>query len=233
MMGDGRSVRGEEPGIEAPHAAGRGDGAGDQKQSGWVGQQAGLGERLPRAVEIRRGAIALAPETQAGFFAGLADRGDRQRSRARRRDLRTALQQIGFERAGNRRGNGNAVIRLVDTAAGKDELAGHEHHLVVALADQDFWDGGGAIDQDQRGGVNRSAIGVMIGFFLCLFFFDLFSLAHFAPTDPFKLPGCMTAIYGSGFFSSNPCIRNAHWIPTTAPFTGCSNSNDATSVTGK
>src|SRR6202035_4032807 len=69
-----------------------------------------------------------------------------------------------------------AVVGLIDAAAGKDEFAGHEHHLVVSLADENFWDGGGAIDEDQRGGVYRAAIGVMIGFFS-----RLFSVAHCAP----------------------------------------------------
>src|SRR6266702_8351671 len=50
------------------------------------------------------------------------------------------------------------------------------HHLVVAFADQNFWGGSGAIDQDQGGGVYRAAVGVMIGFF---FFF--YRLAHFTP----------------------------------------------------
>ena len=33
--------------------------------------------------------------------------------------------------------------------------------------------------------------------------------------------------------SSNPCMRNAHWKPTTAPFTGCSSSSDAIRVNGR
>ena len=85
-----------------------------------------------------RGPFSLAPEAQPGLLAGLADRGDRQRLGPRGRDLRAALQQVGLELPGNRRGHRNAVIGLVDTAAGKDELAGHEHDLVVALADQDL-----------------------------------------------------------------------------------------------
>jgi hypothetical protein len=36
----------------------------------------------------------------------------------------------------------------------------------VAFADQDFWHSGGSIDQDQRGGVDRAAIRVMVGFLL-------------------------------------------------------------------
>jgi hypothetical protein len=52
---------------------------------------------------------------------------------------------------------------------------------------------------------------------------------NFAPGER---PG-MTVSYGSGFFSSNPCMRNAHCTPTTAPFTGCSNTSDRISVSGR
>src|SRR4030088_1509195 len=66
----------------------------DQKQAGRVGQEAGIGERLPGALQRRRHAVALAAEAKAGFLAGLADRGDRQRTRPRGCDLRTALEQV-------------------------------------------------------------------------------------------------------------------------------------------
>ena len=78
-MGDGRGIGGEKPRIEAPHPAGRGDGAGDQKQAGGVRQQPGFAERLPHAVEPGRHAIGLAAEAETGFLAGLADRRDSQR----------------------------------------------------------------------------------------------------------------------------------------------------------
>jgi hypothetical protein len=39
--------------------------------------------------------------------------------------------------------------------------------------------------------------------------------------------------YSVGCSSSNPCMRSAHCTPTTAPFTGCSSSNDKISVSGK
>src|SRR5947209_4203107 len=54
-MGDGGGVRGEEAGIEAPHTARRGERARDQEQSGRIGQEAGIGKRLPRAFELWRG----------------------------------------------------------------------------------------------------------------------------------------------------------------------------------
>ncbi len=165
-MGDGGGVRGEEPRVEAPDPAGRGDRARDQEQPGRIGQEASIGKRLPRAGQCRHRAIDLAPETKTGFLAGLADRGDRERTRARWRDLRAALQEVCFKRFGDGCGHRNAAVGLVDAAAGKDEFAGHEHHLVVALADQDLWRCGAAIDQDQRGGIDRAAIGVMVGFFL-------------------------------------------------------------------
>src|SRR5207237_10117326 len=64
------------------------------------------------------------------------------------------------------------LIVLGDTAAGEDELSGHEHHLVVALADQDFWNGAAAIDQDQCRRIPGAEIGMVIGFLalvdLCL-----------------------------------------------------------------
>jgi len=50
---------------------------------------------------------------------------------------------------------------------------------------------------------------------------------------PFRLKTLWAPRYFSGFCSSNPCMRNAHCTPTTAPFTGCSNSNDAISVNGR
>src|SRR6202042_669568 len=102
---------------------------------------------------------------------------------------------------------------------------GHEHHLVVALADQNLRHSSAAIDQDQRGGILGAAIGMMIGFF-----FGLCSFAHLAPATPRAFLACPSLIYFSGYCSSNPCIRNAHCIPTTAPFTGCSSNNDAISV---
>ena len=120
--------------------------------------------------------VAFAAETEAGFLAGLADRGNRQRARARGGDLRTALQQIGLQRFRDRRRHWNAVVGFIDASAGKDEFAGHEHHLVVALANQDFRHGSAAIDQDQRGGILGAAIGMMIGFF-----FVPCSFAHLVP----------------------------------------------------
>src|SRR6185312_657832 len=82
-MGNRRSVRREEPGVEASHPAGRGDGTRDQVQSRWIRQQARFSKWLPWAFERRHRAAALAAETEAGFLAGFADRGDRQRTRAR------------------------------------------------------------------------------------------------------------------------------------------------------
>src|SRR5207237_10508567 len=130
-----------------------GDRAGDQKQAGWVGQQSCLAKRLPRACEVRRSLIARSPETKACFFTGLADRGDCQRTSARGRDLGAALQKILFKRLWNGRSDGHAVIRPVDATAGKNEFAGHEHHVVVALARRNFWRGGATVDRDRRGGV--------------------------------------------------------------------------------
>jgi hypothetical protein len=46
---DRRSVRREEPGVEAPDASGRGDGARNQEKTGRIGQQAGIAKRLPWA----------------------------------------------------------------------------------------------------------------------------------------------------------------------------------------
>src|SRR5205823_14141700 len=226
-MGYAGRVSREKSGIEAPHAARRGDSAGDQKQPGRVGQQACLAKRLPRACEVRRSIIARSPETKTGFFTGLANRGDCQRTSARGRDLGAALQKILLKRLWNGRSDGHAVIRPVDATAGKDEFAGHEHHVVVALADQNLWRGGATVDQDQRGGVHRAPIGMVIGFL-----FDLFSLAHIAPGALSRFL-FVDANYSVGFCSSNPCMRSAHCTPTTAPFTGCSSSSEAISVIGK
>ena len=116
MMGDGGGIGGEKPCIEPPHPARWGDRAGNQEQAGGVGQQPGIGKRFPRAFEGGSNAIALAAETEPGFLAGLADRRDRQRACARRRDLRTALEQIGFELFRDRRGDGNAVVGCIDAS---------------------------------------------------------------------------------------------------------------------
>ena len=113
--------------------------------------------------------VDLAAEAEPGFLAGLADRGDRERARAGRYDLRAALEQIGLELGGDRSGDRNAVVRLVDAAAGKNIFARHEHHLVVALADQHLRLVAGAIDQDQRRRVLRPKIGMVIGFFFFLY----------------------------------------------------------------
>src|SRR4029077_1943734 len=109
-----------------------------------------LSKRLPGAVELSLdlslGAIALAPQAEAGLLAGFADRGDRKRFRARGLDLRAALQQVRFELPWDRRRHRDAVVGLIDPAAGKDEFAGHEHHLVMPLADQTLRNRAAAVD---------------------------------------------------------------------------------------
>src|SRR3954454_20637234 len=78
-VGDRGGIRREEARIEALDAAGRGDGARDQEQAGGIGQEACIGKRLPGALELGRRTFGLAPEAEAGFFAGLADRGNCKR----------------------------------------------------------------------------------------------------------------------------------------------------------
>jgi len=167
-MGDSRSIRGEEARIKTPHAAGRGDSACDQEQAGRIRQQTGIGERFPGAIELYR-LIDLAAQAETGFLAGLADGGVGERPRAAWRDLRTALEKIGLELIADRSRNGNAVVRLVDASARENILARHEHHIVVALADQNFWLVAGAIDQDQRRGILGPKVRVVIGFFFFLY----------------------------------------------------------------
>ena len=94
-------------------------------------------------------------------------------------DLRTALEQVGLELAGNRSGDGNAVVGLVDAAAGKNIFARHEHHLVVALADQHLRLVAGAVDQDQRRRILGPEIGMVIGFFF--FFYGGRGFGHSIP----------------------------------------------------
>ncbi|OOQ90454.1 hypothetical protein PEBR_04025 [Penicillium brasilianum] len=151
-MRDGRGIGGEEAGVEAADAARRGDRACDQEQARRIGQQARVGERRPRTVELGL-LLDLAAEAEPGLFTGFADRGIGERARAAGRDLRAALQQIGFELRRDRRCDRHAVVGLVDAAAGEDEFARHEHHLVVTLADQHLRLGAGTVDQDQRRGV--------------------------------------------------------------------------------
>src|SRR3954471_11329326 len=115
-MGDAGSVCREEARIETADAAGRGDRARDQEQAGRVGQQACFRERFPGSLELR-GLVDLAAEAEPGFLAGLADRSNRERTRSRWRDLRTALEQVGLELRRNRGGNGNAVVVFIDAAA--------------------------------------------------------------------------------------------------------------------
>jgi hypothetical protein len=140
---------------------------------------------IARAIKNSPDGSGNSPASAKGFHAPSS--AGAARARARWRDLRTAFQKIGFELFRNRRGNRNAVVCLVDAPAGKDEFAGHEHHLVVAFADQNLWSGGGTVDQDQRGGVLGTEIRMMIGlFFFSLFFFgDLRDLSHFHLFDIF------------------------------------------------
>ena len=137
-VGDGGSVRREEAGIEAPDAAGRGDRARDQEQAGRIGQQAGIGKRLPGAFEFWRRAVDLAAEAEPGFLAGLADRGDRQRARARRRDLRAALEQIGFELLGDRAATGTRLSDLSTRPPGNTYLPGMNTTLSWRLPTSTF-----------------------------------------------------------------------------------------------
>jgi hypothetical protein len=97
VVGDRRSIRGKKPCIEPPHAARRGDRAGNQEQAGRVGQQAGIGERFPPAFQRRGRTVALAAETEPGLFAGLAARRDPDSACARRRDLRAPSEHISFD----------------------------------------------------------------------------------------------------------------------------------------
>src|SRR5262245_49484841 len=102
-MRDGRGVRREEARIETLDAAGWRDGARNQEQAGRIGQEARIRKRFPGTFELWRRAFGPAPETEAGFLAGLADRGNRERLRARGYRLRAALEQIGFELRRDRR----------------------------------------------------------------------------------------------------------------------------------
>src|SRR3954471_7891758 len=129
---DRRGVSSKEAGIKTPDTAGRRDRARDQKKSGRVGQKARFRKRLPGAVELD-GFVDLAAETKPGLFAGFADRCNCKRACPRGRDLWAALEQVGFELTGNWRCDGNTVVRLVDTAAGENILARHEHDVVMAL----------------------------------------------------------------------------------------------------
>ncbi len=84
--------------------------------------------------------LDLAAEAEARLLAGLADRRDsRAHVRGRRVDLRTAL-RAGWPRAPRVIGaaTGTRLSALSTRPPGKTILAGHEHHLVVALADQHF-----------------------------------------------------------------------------------------------
>lgn len=145
--------------------------ARDQEQAGGIRQQSRIRKRLPGAGKLRRLALVLTPEAETGFLAGLADRGDRKRFCTRGFRLRAALEQIGLKLRRDRRRAGHAIVVLVDAATGEDELARHEHHLVVALADQDFWNGAAAINEDQGGSILWPKIRMVVGF---LFFVDFF-----------------------------------------------------------
>jgi len=166
-MGNRGGIGGEEAGVEAADAAGRGDRPRNQEQARRIGQQACIRERRPGAFQLDR-LVYLAAEAEAGFLAGFADRCYRKRTRARSYDFGAALEQISFEFLGDRGGNGHAVVSLVEAAAGKHELARHEHHIVMALADQHLWLLAGTIDQDQRRRILRPKVGMMIGFFFFL-----------------------------------------------------------------
>ena len=73
---DGRCVRREEAGVEAPDAARRGDRTRNQEQPGRIGQQPCLGKWFPGSVQIGFPVLVLAAQAKAGFLAGFADCGD-------------------------------------------------------------------------------------------------------------------------------------------------------------
>ena len=81
-MRDGRGIGGEEAGVEAADAARRGDRACDQEQARRIGQQARVGERRPRTVELGL-LLDLAAEAEPGLFTGFADRGIGEGARGR------------------------------------------------------------------------------------------------------------------------------------------------------
>ena len=72
---DGRRIGGEEARIKTANAAGRGDRARDQEQTGGIGQQTRFRKRFPGAVELG-GFFDLAAEAETGLLAGLADCGN-------------------------------------------------------------------------------------------------------------------------------------------------------------
>jgi len=188
-MGNGRSVRGCEknqtPGLNkgskrAPARRGACDRAGNRKQSGWIGQQAGLGKRAAMGLRDQGPAIAYCVRGKGRLSLGRADRGDRERRSAREAVI-LGLPLSRFLKAPSiGAATGNAVVALSTRASPGRRNLTDEHHLVVALADQDLWveKNCGGSTRDQRGDVDGRSIGGVVGFFLIFSVFPLRSFRY-------------------------------------------------------
>ncbi len=148
---DGAAVDGEEPGVEAPHALGRGDGAGDEMQRLEIGQHAVAVERLPAGGHGLGRAVLGGAEQEAGLLVGLADRGERQRPAevVRRTAEPPGQGRLGIVRQGVR--HRHRPITEFDPPAGKHELARHEGEARVAAAHQHLRTATSAPVQDDHG----------------------------------------------------------------------------------
>ena len=181
-VGDGGGIGGEEPGIEAADAAGRGDRARDQEQAGGIGQQAGVAQTASRR---RRVLPVSRPCGRGKARFPRRPRGSRRSASARARDgaifglplIRLASSSFGIGAA-----TGTRLSDLSTRPPGKTNLPGMNTTLSWRLPTSTFGLSPRAIDQDQRRGVLRPAIGMVIGFF---FFFlllgDSSSFRHFHP----------------------------------------------------
>jgi hypothetical protein len=129
------------------------------------------------------------------------------------------LLDIFVERLSDRH---HPIVRF-RASARKNEFPRHENVLVMTLAEQHFRRRTGAVDQDQRGGVFRTDIRMLL--LALLIRHELGEIVH----------GMVLAAgrnSKSSAFLSKPCMRCAHCQPTIAPLIGCINPKDKPSVSG-
>ena len=97
LVGDGAGIYGEETGVEAPLGARRRDRPGDEAQSRQIGKKAGCQKTRPWAARGRRIPGTLAPDDDARFLKGFANRGQSECTRGRRAGPRHASDEAGFD----------------------------------------------------------------------------------------------------------------------------------------
>ena len=159
-MRDRACIQGEETRIEAARPAGRGDGAADEMQRAEIGQDFRLGECAPWS---RRNLHRLV-HRHARAEVPVSSNVSRMAASANARALAALARCRCFIRFASAWGSsGFATGMSLSTGStrppGKTNFARHEFVPLVALAEQDFGQRPGPVDQDQRGRILRPHVG--------------------------------------------------------------------------